>query len=116
MVLTIPLLAGSLTEVKKPQIRLWSESRGSRVVQLKVSIVDSRHFTFDAWIVESGEHVGVHSPHLHRPYFHLQVKKGDATQSLYRELPTGSPLRYYSQVFEQSTRKVFGINAWKVFS
>jgi len=103
-------------EVKKPQIRLWSESRGNRVVQFKVSVWDTRHFTFDAWIVESGEHVGVHSPHPHRNYFHLQVRKAFSRQAQYQELPARKTLSNYARVFEAAVRKAFKVNAWKVFS
>lgn len=102
--------------VKKPQIRLWSEKRRRRVIQFKVTVVDNKLFAFNAWIIASGEHIGVHSPHLHRPYFHLQIKKANTQGCEYQELPAGKALRYYAQIFETTVRKVFGINAWKVFS
>ena len=103
-------------EVKLQQLRLWSESRGSRVIQFKIRLWGSDQFTLDAWIVESGEHVGVYSPHPHRSYFHLQHRRKNEAPADYRELPKGKPLRYYAQVFEEAVRKVFRVNAWKVFS
>ncbi len=116
MVYTKPLFVAILITVNISKLRLWSEKRGSEVIQFKVTVVDSRLFAFDAWVVESGAHVGVHSPHLHRPYFHLQVKKAAEQGHSYRELPMGKALRYYAQTFEAAVRKVFGVNAWKVFS
>ena len=102
--------------VKTKQNKLWSESRAGHIIQFKVSLSDHRHFTFDAWNVETKGHVGVHSPHPHRPCYHLQVTKPGIEHASYCDLGHSKTLRYYAQIFERTVKKEFGVNAWKVFS
>lgn len=67
-----------------PQNKSWDILRVDGVkVNFKVELFGRDRFTFDAWILETGQHVGVHSGHPHRPFPHLQVRsemKGNAWQ------------------------------------
>jgi hypothetical protein len=100
-----------------PQSRSWEILREDGTeVNFRVGLSDIKSFTFDAWIVETGQHVGVHSGHPHRPYPHLQICTSRVAKAAYSELPKGQELRVYAEHFETAVRKEMRVNAWQVFS
>jgi hypothetical protein len=100
-----------------PQNRSWDILREDGItVNFKMGLSDLQSFTFDAWIVESGQHVGVHSGHPHRPLPHLQISRSRTTPTDYWELPKGQDLRLYAERFETAVRQEMRVNAWQVFS
>lgn len=99
---------------KKKGLREWSDTTGLGTIHFSIYYEHIDDFRLDAYLAGTKRHIGVHSPHHHRSYFHLQIcsRWGNKT---YEEILGGQHPRYYMRVFEQALANEFGVNAWRLF-